>query len=58
MDNTAIPCGCAFTRLLNIRVYYSGKKLKSFGKIETDGEAWLPYDPDKSRKLKEGGGHK
>jgi len=58
MDNTAIPCGCAFTTLLNIRAYYSGKKMRNFGKIETDEEAWLPYDPDRSRKLKEGGGYK
>lgn len=58
MDNTAISCGCLFTRLLNIRAYYNEKKLRSFGKIEADREAWLLYDPGESRKLKEEGGYK
>jgi hypothetical protein len=44
--------------LLNIRAYYNEKKLRSFGKIEADREAWLLYDPGESRKLKEEGGYK
>jgi hypothetical protein len=59
MDNTAIHCGCLFTKLLNIRAYYNENKLnRTSGKIEADGEAWLLYDPHKRRKLKEAGGHK
>jgi hypothetical protein len=38
MDNTAIHCGCLFTKLLNIRAYYNEKKLnRTSGKIEADG---------------------
>jgi hypothetical protein len=59
MDNTGMPCGCLFTRLPKLRAYYSEKKLRrSFGKIKTDGEAWLLYDPDKSGKWKERGVYK
>jgi len=53
MDNTAIPCGCLFTRLLNIRAYYNGKKLRSFGKMERPGCCMIQIKVENWRKEEE-----